>query len=349
MSIPTSPFEAISDARRGQAGGAEVLQRDEQARARAAPASTRAASSPRTGRRPGRSGACPSSASPELGAGEHRRAADAVAAGRGAEQDEHVADAGRRAAHQPLALAQPERHRVDQAVVLVGRLEVDLAADRRHADRVAVVADARDGAVEQVARALARSGSPKRSESSTAIGRAPIAKMSRRIPPTPVAAPWNGSTALGWLCDSTLNAHRQPVADVDRARVLARAHHDARALGRQRAQQLLGVLVGAVLAPQQREHRQLDLVGRAAELLADQLVLVARQARARPRRRRVGSGRQRDTFAHASTRRGAARRSSRSAGRPRARGGASGPKTLPASLHTPAMSSCEPLGFWPVA
>src|SRR3712207_2845401 len=53
-------------------------------------------------------------------------------------------------------------------------------------------------------------GSPKRSESSTAIGRAPIAKMSRRMPPTPVAAPWNGSTALGWLCDSTLNAIARP-------------------------------------------------------------------------------------------------------------------------------------------
>src|SRR5918997_454695 len=56
----------------------------------------------------------------------------------------------------------------------------------------------------------AEDGSPKRSESSTAIGRAPIAKMSRRIPPTPVAAPWNGSTALGWLCDSTLNATARP-------------------------------------------------------------------------------------------------------------------------------------------
>src|SRR3712207_540471 len=35
--------------------------------------------------------------------------------------------------------------------------------------------------------------------------------MSRRIPPTPVAAPWNGSTALGWLCDSTLNATAIPL------------------------------------------------------------------------------------------------------------------------------------------
>src|SRR3989440_2658273 len=53
-------------------------------------------------------------------------------------------------------------------------------------------------------------GSPKRSESSTAIGRAPTANTSRRIPPTPVAAPWKGSTALGWLCDSTLNAQASP-------------------------------------------------------------------------------------------------------------------------------------------
>ena len=59
-------------------------------------------------------------------------------------------------------------------------------------------------------RERSESSSPKRSESSTAIGRAPIANTSRRMPPTPVAAPWNGSTALGWLCDSTLNATTRP-------------------------------------------------------------------------------------------------------------------------------------------
>ena len=70
--------------------------------------------------------------------------------------------------------------------------------------------DPRHRPVEQVAGPAALPGSPNRSESSTAIGRAPIAKMSLRIPPTPVAAPWNGSTALGWLWDSTLNAHTSP-------------------------------------------------------------------------------------------------------------------------------------------
>ena len=33
----------------------------------------------------------------------------------------------------------------------------------------------------------------------SAMGRAPTLKMSRRMPPTPVAAPWYGSMALGWL------------------------------------------------------------------------------------------------------------------------------------------------------
>src|SRR5437764_678966 len=34
--------------------------------------------------------------------------------------------------------------------------------------------------------------------------------MSRRVPPTPAAAPWYGPTADGWVCDSTLNATASP-------------------------------------------------------------------------------------------------------------------------------------------
>ena len=42
------------------------------------------------------------------------------------------------------------------------------------------------------------------------MGRAPIVKMSRWMPPTPVAAPWTGSTADGWLWLSILNATASP-------------------------------------------------------------------------------------------------------------------------------------------
>src|SRR6202012_3577083 len=52
--------------------------------------------------------------------------------------------------------------------------------------------------------------SPKRNEFSWAIGLAPMVNISRLIPPTPVAAPWYGSRADGWLCDSILNAQPMP-------------------------------------------------------------------------------------------------------------------------------------------
>ena len=212
----------------------------------------------------------------ELGRGEHRGAADPVAAGRGAEQDERVADAGRRAADQPVGARQPERHRVDEAVLLVGLLEVELAADRRHADRVAVVADPADRVVEQVARArrgrlaeaqrIEHGDRPRADREDVAqdpadAGRGALERLDRRRV----------------VVRLDLEGDHPAVADVDRARVLARAEREPRALGRQRAKQLLGVLVGAVLAPHQREDRELDLVGLATELLADQRELGRRQ------------------------------------------------------------------------
>ena len=91
----------------------------------------------------------------QLGRREHAGAADAVAARAGAEQHDHVAGPG--AAERTIRSDghQADAHRVDEAVLLVRRLEVDLAADGGDADRVAVGGDAGDHALEQVARARA--------------------------------------------------------------------------------------------------------------------------------------------------------------------------------------------------
>ena len=70
-----------------------------------------------------------------------------------------------------------------------------------------------------------------------------------------------------------LERDRVAAADVHRARVLAGAHHDARPLGGQAAEELSRVLVGAVLGPKEREHRQLDVVRLTPELRVDQLEL----------------------------------------------------------------------------
>ncbi len=54
------------------------------------------------------------------------------------------------------------------------------------------------------------SGRPKRREFSDAMGRAPMVKTSRRMPPTPVAAPWYGSMKDGWLWLSILKTTASP-------------------------------------------------------------------------------------------------------------------------------------------
>ena len=127
-------------------------------------------------------------------------------------------------------------------------------------------------------RAAASSSDPKRSEFSSAIGRAPIVKMSRRMPPTPVAAPWYGSMNDGWLCDSILKTAAQAVADVDGAGVLAGPLQHARPVGRQRLQVHARALVAAVLGPHHREDAELGEVRLAAEERDDALVLVGREA-----------------------------------------------------------------------
>ena len=66
------------------------------------------------------------------------------------------------------------------------------------------------------------------------------------------------------------------IVDVNDAGVLlADFREEPRTLGRKELQQRAAVLVAAVLAPERAEEAQLNLVGLAAELLDDELVLVA--------------------------------------------------------------------------
>ena len=131
-----------------------------------------------------------------------RRAGQSVAARLRADVKNRIADAAGRAARDLLVPQHAEAKDIHQRVALEAFVEINLAADRRDADAIAVVRDAGDHAGEEPAIGFRHSVEspvigPKRSELSKNSGRAPIVKMSRMIPPTPVAAPWNGSIALG--------------------------------------------------------------------------------------------------------------------------------------------------------
>jgi hypothetical protein len=75
-----------------------------------------------------------------------------------------------------------------------------------------------------------------------------------------------------------LEGDRLALAEVDHAGVLARPLQHALAGARQALQQARRVLVAAVLRPEQREDRQLEVVGVAPEQLADSRVLEVGEA-----------------------------------------------------------------------
>jgi hypothetical protein len=68
-----------------------------------------------------------------------------------------------------------------------------------------------------------------------------------------------------------LECDRDPVAEIEDARVLAGALEDALAGRRQPAQQRSGVLVAAVLRPEEGEDGELEMVRVAAEELPDSI------------------------------------------------------------------------------
>ena len=70
----------------------------------------------------------------------------------------------------------------------------------------------------------------------------------------------------------------EPVAEVEHACVLARALEHARPLARQPPQEERGVLVPAVLRPEQREHGELEVVGLAMQQRDDAVELPVREA-----------------------------------------------------------------------
>ena len=167
---------------------------------------------------------------------------------------------------------QADAHRVDERVGGVGLVERALAADGRDADAVPVVADPGDRAPEvPVGRAEAqpveqrdRAGAHRDdvAEDAADAGRGALERLDRgRV-----------------VVRLDLEGDGDAVAEVEHARVLARALQDALAARRQPPQQPGRVLVAAMLRPEQREDRQLEVVRSTVEQLPDAIELVVGEA-----------------------------------------------------------------------
>ena len=113
---------------------------------------------------------------------------NAVAAGFGADIDHRVAEPGGGRIENLVLVCDADRHRINEDIAVIAGVEIHLAANRRDAHAVAIAADARDHAADEMA-GLRVLGRAETQRVQIGDGRAPMVKTSRIMPPTPVAAP----------------------------------------------------------------------------------------------------------------------------------------------------------------
>ncbi len=206
----------------------------------------------------------------------HRRAADTVAPGLGAEIDDRKPDTFRLRSEDRVLLCDAEGKRVDQAIAVVAAMEIHLAADSGDSKGIAVAADAGDDAGHEMARArmfrIAEAERVQRRDRPRAHGE-DVAKD---------AADAGRSTLIrldvgGVVVALHLEDGDEPLADVDHAGILARPLDHHHAFSRQRSEPFLRALVGAVLVPHGGEDAELRQRRLAADQVEDALVLVGLQ------------------------------------------------------------------------
>src|SRR6185437_14253559 len=151
--------------------------------------------------------------------------------------------------------------------------EDGLAADRRHADAVAVVADPGDGLVEL--EAWLAEPEPVEERDRPRSHRDHVAQD----PAYAGGRALEGLDRRGVVVRLDLEGDRCPVTKVEHARVLAWPLQDALAGGGQPLQERRRVLVAAVLRPEEREDRELEMVRVTAEQLPDTVRLPVGQTK----------------------------------------------------------------------
>ena len=216
----------------------------------------------------------------ERGARQHRRAADAVASRRGAEQHGEVTRTLRAGELQVLVAQYTDGERVDQRVVGVVRIEDGLAADVGDADAVAVQADAAHDAVDEVPLPLVdrngravECGPAARVTEAQCVHDRDRARAHRQDvaqdPADPGRRALDGLDGARMVVRLDLEGDGEPVTDIDDPGVLARSDEHLRAGRGQPAQVHARGLVGAVLGPHHGVHAELGHAGHASERLDD--------------------------------------------------------------------------------
>ncbi len=205
--------------------------------------------------------------------GSHGRAVNAVAPGFCSDVNYRIADAGGAAVEDFVVSKNTQREDVDQRIAVIAGLKDAFAANGGDAETIAVMRDATDDAFENSAIAIAAGGIVKRTEADGVEHGDGARAHGEDVTQNAADA---GGRALERLDETgvvvRLDLEGDGIAsafrvgtDVDNSRVFSRTHQHARTLRRELLQVQAGALVGAMLAPHDREDAHFGLVRLTAE------------------------------------------------------------------------------------
>ncbi len=209
---------------------------------------------------------------------EHAHAADAVAAGRRAQEHDQVARARGASEHESFHRQRAETEHVHEGVPRVGGIEGQLAADRRDADGVAVARDAGHDTLEQppLARIVERPEEQRvHHRQRTGAHREDVAQDA----PHAGGRPLVGLDCRGVVVALDTDGDRDAIARVHDAGILPRSDEHPWTGRGEAAQVDTRRLVGAVLAPHDGKERQFQAIGGPAQDLGDGLILAVTHAK----------------------------------------------------------------------
>jgi hypothetical protein len=221
----------------------------------------------------------------ERGAAETRRV------GRLAHEHEREVAAARRhaRAHEPALVDDADGDDVHEHVRVVAVVEVEIAAEVRHPERVAVVGDAGNHAVEDRARGEAPAA-PARAHAQRVEHAHDVGAHAVHVAHDAAHARRRALVGhdLARVVVTLVREHGEPgspcvLAEAHGSRVLAGTEHDLRRLRRQPPQQMTRRLVRAMLAPHRVHDHELGPARRAAEPFDQEAQLVRVEADARGR------------------------------------------------------------------
>ena len=201
----------------------------------------------------------------------HRGAMDAISPRARAHVKDRVPDPRRHATKDPILLCDADGEHVDQDVSIVRGVEVDLSANGGDAHAVAIPSDPRDDAMVKVWRSLVVDGAKAQAVEVPHGARAHGEDIAQDASDTRRSALIRFDIR-GVVVRLHLEHGREAIADIHRARVLARPLDHLRSGRGQPPEVHARALVGAVLAPHRAHHANLWRGRRATELVQDELV-----------------------------------------------------------------------------